>query len=194
MIVDDFKVDGLWKKSGTRVNDKRSYTRAAKFYWGMMARCVDGGSQQLKRPRYKGVTCEFESFQDFAEWCQTQIGYLEQGFQLDKDLLSGTAKRYSRDTCVFIPAELNTLTIKREAGRGEFPVGVCRAEDSFMAQCSVGEQKQKYLGVYATPELAFEAYKVFKESFIKQQANKWRDKIDPRAYDALMNYQVEITD
>ena len=33
-----------------------------------------------------------------------------------------------------------------------------------------------------------------KESFIKEQANKWESQIDPRAYEALMNYEVEITD
>ena len=33
-----------------------------------------------------------------------------------------------------------------------------------------------------------------KESFVKEQANKWKGKIDDRAYNALMNYQVEIDD
>ena len=28
----------------------------------------------------------------------------------------------------------------------------------------------------------------------KKEANKWKDKIDDRAYQALMNYTVEITD
>ena len=32
------------------------------------------------------------------------------------------------------------------------------------------------------------------EQAIKDMANKWKDQIDPRTYDALMNYQVEITD
>ena len=41
---------------------------------------------------------------------------------------------------------------------------------------------------------AFNAYKKAKESFVKEQAEKWKGKIDPRAYEALMNYQVEITD
>ena len=48
---------------------------------------------------------------------------------------------------------------------------------------------------YFNTELeAFNAYKTAKESFIKEQANKWKSQIDNRAYNALMNYEVEITD
>ena len=50
------------------------------------------------------------------------------------------------------------------------------------------------MGTYITPEEAFCAYKQAKEAHIKDVANKWKDKIDPRVYDALVSYQVEITD
>ena len=33
-----------------------------------------------------------------------------------------------------------------------------------------------------------------KEDYLKELANKWNGKIDERAYNALINYQVEITD
>ena len=33
-----------------------------------------------------------------------------------------------------------------------------------------------------------------KELYIKELAEKWKGKIDERAYEALMNYQVEIAD
>ena len=39
-----------------------------------------------------------------------------------------------------------------------------------------------------------QAYKQPKEDYIKEVANKWKDQIDPRVYDALMKYEVEITD
>ena len=32
------------------------------------------------------------------------------------------------------------------------------------------------------------------ETYIKEVANKWKDQIDPRVYNALMKYEVEITD
>ena len=54
--------------------------------------------------------------------------------------------------------------------------------------------KREYLGFFKTEIEAFNAYKVAKEAFVKEQAEKWKDQIDPRAYEALMNYQVEITD
>ena len=41
---------------------------------------------------------------------------------------------------------------------------------------------------------AFKAYKQAKESFIKEQAEKWKSQIDIRAYNALMNYEVSIND
>ena len=54
--------------------------------------------------------------------------------------------------------------------------------------------KKEHLGYFKTELEAFNAYKIAKESFVKDLANKWKDKIDERAYDALMNYKVEITD
>ena len=45
-----------------------------------------------------------------------------------------------------------------------------------------------------TPEEAFQAYKQAKETYIKLQAEKWKDQIDVRAYEALMRYEVLPTD
>ena len=59
---------------------------------------------------------------------------------------------------------------------------------------SKNKGKREYLGFFKTELEAFNAYKQAKENFIKEQANKWKSQIDLRAYEALMNYQVEITD
>jgi hypothetical protein len=55
-------------------------------------------------------------------------------------------------------------------------------------------KKAIHLGYFYTPDEAFNAYKEAKEAYIKSLAEKWKDKIDPRVYEALMKYRVEITD
>ena len=54
--------------------------------------------------------------------------------------------------------------------------------------------KTVYLGSFKTKNEAFFVYKEAKEAYIKELATKWRSQIDLRAYEALMSYQVEITD
>ena len=49
-------------------------------------------------------------------------------------------------------------------------------------------------GCFSDEIEAFKAYKTAKELHIKELAEKWKDQIDERAYNALMDYKVEITD
>ena len=155
-----------------------------------------------KNPTYEGceVSDKFKSYEYFYEWCHSQIGFDNDGngnpFHLDKDLLVKGNKIYSESTCVFLPREINQILVKREASRGEHLIGVYwnKKDKAFIAQVSKSKGKQEHLGSFKTEIEAFNAYKVAKEAFIKEQANKWKSQIDPRAYEALMNYTVEITD
>ena len=96
----------------------------------------------------------------------------------------------------FIPSEINSLLVKREALRGEHLIGVSwrNTKKAFVAMVRKNKGKQEFLGYFNTELEAFNAYKQAKESFVKEQANKWKGKIDPRTYNALMNYTVDITD
>ena len=51
-----------------------------------------------------------------------------------------------------------------------------------------------YLGLFDTPEEAFQAYKTAKEEYIKEVADKGKESISPKVYRAMYNYKVEITD
>jgi hypothetical protein len=62
------------------------------------------------------------------------------------------------------------------------------------AKCCVGGGVQQLIGYYDTPEQAFLAYKTFKEFYIKQVAEQYKSQIDPRAYKALLEYEVNIED
>ena len=58
----------------------------------------------------------------------------------------------------------------------------------------MADGKHERLGTYRTEIEAFNAYKMRKEQFIKEVADKYKDELEPRVYEALYNYQVEITD
>ena len=163
----------------------------------MLRRCYSD-SLKKKYPTY--IDCEvsdkFKSYEYFYEWCNKQIGFNNKGWHLDKDLLIKGNKVYSENSCVFIPHEINSLLIKCDASRGEHLIGVCwnKKDNAFVAHVGKSKGKREYLGYFKTEIEAFNAYKKAKEAFIKEQAKKWKLQIDERAYNALMNYQVDITD
>ena len=142
------------------------------------------------------VSDNFKHYSYFYEWCHKQIGFGNEGWQLDKDLLVKGNKTYNEYSCVFIPKELNSLLVKHDAKRGEHPLGVCwhKRYDKFTCSINLNNGKRKHLGYFETEHEAFNTYKQAKEAFVKEQANKWKGQIDERAYQALIKYAVEITD
>ena len=172
-------------------------TKEYDLWCSMLKRCYSDVYKK-KHPTYIGceVSDNFKSYEYFYEWCHNQIGFGVEGFELDKDLLIKGNKVYSEDSCIFIPSEINSLVIKCTASRGEYLIGVYwhKTHKAFKAQVNKSKGKREYLGCFNTEIEAFNAYKQAKEAFVKEQANVWKSQIDDRAYEALMNYQVEITD
>ena len=173
--------------------DTKEYT----LWKNMLKRCYND-TYKKKNQTYKDceVSENFKSYEYFYEWCHKQVGFGNEDWHLDKDLLIKGNKVYSESTCVFIPKEINSVLTKCTASRGENLIGVswCKKATTFKARVSKNKGKQEHLGFFNTEIEAFNAYKQAKEIFIKEQANKWKSQIDIRAYNALMNYQVEIDD
>ena len=167
-----------------------------KLWQGMLQRCFDEKLKQ-KYPTYQGVTCskEWLLMTSFIEDVSKMKGYDLDGWHLDKDILVKGNKLYSKDACCFVPHEINMLLTKRDNARGEWPVGVCfdKAAGKFKAQLAING-KLKYLGLFTTPDEAFQAYKLAKEANIKVVAEKWKHQLDERVYLALMAYEVNIDD
>ena len=94
-----------------------------------------------------------------------------------------------------MPQEINLLLTKRDNCRGEYPVGVYfnKPSGKFKAQLAING-KRKHLGLFTTPEEAFFAYKLAKESQIKVVAQQWQHLLDERVFQALMSYEVKIGD
>jgi len=167
-----------------------------KLWKNMLQRCFSDGLKQ-SRPTYEGVTCskEWLSMTKFIEDVSQMKGFGLIGWALDKDILVKGNKLYSKDTCCFVPQEVNLLLIKCDNCRGEYPVGVCfdKASGKFKARLNING-KQKNLGYFTTPEEAFQVYKLAKEAYIKVVAQKWKHILDERVFQALMTYEVSIDD
>ena len=190
-----YGVGVLGAKYPTRVNGV--LTKEYMLWCSMLQRCY-GDFYKNRHPTYEGceVSGRFKSYEYFYEWCHKQVGFDNKGWHLDKDLLTKGNKVYSENTCVFLPKEINSLLTKREALRGKHLIGVSwkKANKTFVATVRKNKGKQEHLGYFATEIEAFNAYKTAKEAFVKEQANKFKSQIDERAYEALMNYTVEIDD
>ena len=175
---------------GFKQSDSQSYS--FQLWKNMLKRCYSEVSFK-KSPSYEQcLTSEtFNHYQQFKTWCNQQLGFGNTGWELDKDILVKGNKVYSEDTCCFVPKEINLLLVKHDKGRGNYSLGVDyhKSRKQFRARCS-----DKHLGWFNTEIEAFNAYKTAKEDYIKSLANKWKDQIDPRVYNALMSYRVEITD
>lgn len=169
-----------------------------KIWNGIRQRCYNENIRH-HCPTYKDVfmSDNFAVYSYFKDWCSKQIGFGNEGWHLDKDILVKGNKVYSEDTCCFVPAEINTLILRADRIRGKYPIGVyhdtSKFHKRFSARVSKGG-KYKRFGSYLTPEEAFYVYKKEKESHIQEIANKWKDQIDPRVYEAMMNWTIEITD
>jgi hypothetical protein len=184
---------GRYNKGKFTTKKNNIVTKEYDVWKNMLRRCYCSKEQE-KCPTYKGcyVSDNFKDFQFFAKWCHSQIGFGEKGYQLDKDILIRSNKLYSENTCVFVPSRVNSILLERNADRGEWPIGVYlhKKTGRFAAQVGRGRGKREYLGVFSTPDEAFLCYKNAKEAIIKQLAEEYRDKVDTRVYNALLEYKV----
>lgn len=173
------------------------------IWYHILQRCFDEKYLQ-KHPAYRNVTVceEWMYFPNFYEWLHSQPNFDKwfngKRWAVDKDILFKGNKIYSPEFCCIIPQNVNCLFLKRESERGKYPIGVYYSNDGFVARCrNPFLDKSVEIGKYSTPEKAFYlGYKPYKENIIKQVAQVEYDKgnIIKECYEAMMNYEVEITD
>lgn len=182
------------------INGKQ--TKAYQTWKNMIMRCYDAYYINKRLTYIDCFVCEeWHCFQNFAEWFYKNYYEVPNDrMELDKDILIKGNKIYSSKTCILVPERINILFVKRNIARGNYPIGVSyhEASNKFQVSCGIldkeNNKKVIYLGTYNTIEEAFLAYKIFKENYIKQVADEYKDLIPQRLYDAMYKYEVEIND
>lgn len=189
---------------GTKYPSRTSGVQLKEYvaWTGMLDRCFSE-SQKNIQPTYKDVICcdEWLLYENFYEWIHGQENFERlqnvERWALDKDIFIKGNKVYSPETCCLVPQNVNCLFLKREAERGDYPIGVRYRNYGFIASChNPFTNKKEELGSYSTPEIAFNVYKNYKEDLIKKVAQIEYDNgnITEKCYEAMMNYEVEIDD
>lgn len=179
-----------------------NHTKEYKIWCSILQRCFDEKAKE-KWFVYNDVICceEWLIFENFYNWLHEQDNFKQwldgERWDIDKDILIKGNKIYSPETCLLIPHNVNSLFTKSDRARGEYPIGVVKHGRKYQASCqNTLNGKREYLGTYDSPQSAFKAYKKYKENLIKQIAKQEYDKrnITNKCYEAMLNYQVEITD
>ena len=164
-------------------------TKEYMLWTAMKRRC------KINEGAYIGCTMseDFQDFQKFATWCNSQVGFNVPGYQLDKDLLQGN-KDYNGENCVFLPRDLNCFNRINE---GAYSQGVCWHEKlgKYRARIQIVEtQERVHLGVFCSEGEAFNVYKAAKEA----QALIWYERlkagefiVDGRVIERMKTWTLE---
>lgn len=181
-----FKGEGYYNS----VNSKKSH----QCWRNILRRCYNK-KYQNRRPSYKGVTVceEWHNFQNFAKWFEDNYNpETMEGWQIDKDILCPECREYSPENCCFVPREVNQLLVRDKNLTKTSPIGTFENKNgSFYVRLN-RDKKMYHVGVYNTSEEAFKAYKEAKERYIKEVADKWKDELESKVYEAM--YKIEINE
>ena len=164
-------------------------------WFRMLERCYSKKVHE-RFPTYIGCYISDE-FKDYSKWrvWYDNYQYKHDGWQLDKDLLVKGNKIYSSETCVFLPHIINSVLTKSNKTRGKYLIGVYfDTHNNKFKACMTKYGKNTTLGYFENETDAHLAYKEAKEEYLKELAEEYKDMLDPRAYNALMSYEVSESD
>lgn len=176
-------------------SDEDSYDR---WHW-MMNRCYSTAIHKLY-PQYENCTVckEWLNYSNYKLWYdehKIEMKVFWGRVSIDKDILIKGNTVYSPETVCIVPQTINTLFVTCKEKRGDLPLGVFWDVDKNKYRaCVAAMGKSIKLGTFNTVEEAFDKYKITKEKLIKDVAEKYKDMIPSKTYEAMMNWKIEIID
>lgn len=162
-----------------KVSVSNKNTREYLTWFRMMRRCYDVSSTEYPAYGGKGVYVDpqWYNFQEFAEWCQWQVEFKNEDWQLDKDILKvSETKYYSPETCCFVPRKLNNLF------RTKPPKGYNSRMQVYY--------KSEYITTCKTPEEANMVYRTLWLNDVKAISLEFKGSLSNRLLEYLQNTEV----
>lgn len=171
-----------------------TYTNSPKAYktWhSMLQRCYE--TNTINNLSYKNrikVCEEWECFQNFVPWFNKNYNFETMNkWELDKDILCPKCNLYSPETCLFLPREINSRMCKTIQKIGQL-VGTRETKYfRFQSVALFGDSIRRKN--YASAEDAHNSWLEVRKYTFTKLAEKYKDSLDYRGYQALMNITVD---
>lgn len=182
----------------TKYGDSKKYAKEYEVWVGMMKRCYN--ENYGRHPWYEGcvVTDEWHNFANFLKWYHEHYYELPDGMgriELDKDFKVKECRVYGPETCLLIPQRINGAKPKTRTVDREFPIGMTYQKKKGKYQVRINKYgEDTIIGLYNTAEEAFLVLKEEKEKELHRLAELYKPYISEEVYNAVINYEVEITD
>lgn len=163
-----------------------SRNKYARLWESMITRVLSGRDKAYSNVEIQEDWALLSNFlRDISEF----KGYdkvLSDKWVLDKDILSLGNKIYSKDTCCFVPRELNAFMINYNKPKGDYAIGVhfCNREKKYVAQ-AYKDAKQRFLGYYDSEQEAHKVYMKSKQDQLTEILNKYGEELDTRVVVSL---------
>lgn len=181
--------------SGYVCRRNKAVTKEYTVWADMFTRCYTGCY-----PTYINcyVNKEWHRSDKFWMWAEQQVGFLQDGYYLDKGILILGNKEYGPKSCAFVPRDLNQFLCGADAIRGIWPRGICydKARDKFCAKISI-DNKTVNLGRFVTLDSAKMAYETAKTEEGRRWAVRLKTEdytVDSRIITTMENYTFRYED
>jgi hypothetical protein len=186
---------------GVGINDMlgaektKEFIKQRQMWFGVLQRCFSIKLLE-RRPTYKNckVSESWLWLSNFIKDIKSIENYeksLNEGWQLDKDLLSNEGKLYSKDTCCFIPRSLNLVISSYPKKLNGLPKGVKLSKGGRYFAILQKEGNQIFLGSYDSVEEASRVYNIAKKEHLLNIADSIKDIVPENVYKALVNFNLE---
>lgn len=178
--------------------ENKATSEAYRVYYRIRQRCTENHRH-------------YEEVEMCQEWLDNPKSFVEWYFKnyysvgnetmcVDKDLFSGENKIYSPDTCCILPITLNSLiaSMKKrsydEEEKNKLPLGVRynSTNDTYYGEVQPPKEEYKIkLSEWATPEEAFQEYRLLRLKYYYEQVLSYRKKIPQHIYKELMKVDIK---
>lgn len=175
-------------------NKGHEYFLVYKLWTSIIQRCYEK-KWKSRYSHYKNTTCseDWLYFSKFFNDIKELKGFSkrnELNLQLDKDLIS-KKDIYSKETCSFVPREVNNLLICQRVKNSPYSQGVSyrKRNKKFQARLNING-KEFNLGLFDTDQEASIAYIEAKKKHVLDVINKYKSILDERVYNNMLKYTL----